>query len=32
MSKSLIVYGSTTGNTEYVAETIGKFLEKMMLM
>ncbi len=28
MSKSLIVYGSTTGNTEYVAETIGKFLEK----
>ena len=28
MSKVLIVYGSTTGNTEGVADTIGKVLER----
>lgn len=28
MSKVLIVYGSTTGNTESVSDAIGKFLEK----
>lgn len=28
MSKVLIVYGSTTGNTEDVADTIGKVLER----
>lgn len=28
MSKVLIVYGSTTGNTEHVAEVIGEVLQK----
>ncbi|GAB6057543.1 flavodoxin [Desulfonatronum parangueonense] len=29
MGKVLIVYGSTTGNTEHVAEVTGRVLEKM---
>jgi len=28
MSKALIIYGSTTGNTEFTAETIREYLQK----